>query len=76
MYLPSPNRGCDSTRIGIGLALFRSQIYEFICAVPGAATVTDLQLNNAPFNDWGVTPGAGNYFDFEKGALLLNGKNQ
>jgi hypothetical protein len=63
-------------RIGIGLALFRSQIYEFICAVPGAATVADLQLNNAPFIDWGVTPGAGNYFDFEKGALLLNGKNQ
>ena len=63
-------------RIGIGLALFRSQIYEFACAVPGVATVADLQLNNAPFTDWGVTPGAGNYFDFEKGALLLNGKNQ
>ena len=63
-------------RIGIGLALFRSQIYEFVCAVPGVATVADLQLNNAPFTDWGVTPGAGNYFDFEKGTLLLNGKDQ
>jgi hypothetical protein len=63
-------------RIGIGLALFRSRIYEFACAVTGVATVTDLQLNNAPFNDWGVTPGAGNYFDFERGALLLNGKKQ
>jgi hypothetical protein len=63
-------------RIGIGVALFRSQIYEFVCAVPGTATVTDLQLNNAAFTAWGITPGAGNYFDFEKGALLLNGKNQ
>jgi hypothetical protein len=63
-------------RIGIGVALFRSRVYEFVCAVPGVASVPDLQLNYAPFTDWGVTPGAGNYFDFEKGSLLLNGESQ
>jgi hypothetical protein len=61
-------------RVGIGSALFRSRIFEFVGRVPGADTVTDLQLNNAPFSDWGVSPGAGNYFDFETGFLLLNGK--
>lgn len=63
-------------RIGIGLALFRSRICEFVCSVPGVTTIADLQLNNAPFADWGVTPGVGNYFNFETGALLLNGKAQ
>lgn len=63
-------------RIGIGLALFRSRIYEFVSGVSGAEGVAGLQLNNAPFADWGISPGAGNYFDFETGSLLLNGKNQ
>jgi hypothetical protein len=62
-------------RIGIGLALFRSRIFEFVLNVPGVDTVTDLQLNYAPFSQWGVSPGAGNYFDFESGSLLLNGKD-
>jgi hypothetical protein len=63
-------------RIGIGLALFRSRICEFVCGVPGAATVADLQLNHAPFANWGVSAGTGRYFDFEQGELLLNGRNQ
>jgi len=63
-------------RIGIGLALFRSRIYEFVADVPGADAVADLQLNNAPFANWGISPGAGNYFDFQNGSLLLNGRNQ
>jgi len=61
-------------RVGIGLALFRSRIFELVCAVPGATAVTDVQLNHAPFGDWGITPGAGRYFDFEAGAVLLNGR--
>jgi len=63
-------------RIGIGLALFRSRICEFVCRVPGASSVSDLQLNSAPFSDWAVTPGVGNYFDFEAGSLVLNGNSQ
>jgi hypothetical protein len=62
-------------RIGIGLALFRSRIYEFVVRVPGADAVADLQLNNVSFAQWGISPGAGNYFDFETGSLLLNGKD-
>jgi hypothetical protein len=31
-------------------------------------------LNATPFSDYGIDPGAGNYFDFETGALVLNGK--
>ena len=60
-------------RIGIGLALFRSRIYEFVQRTPGAMSVTGLRLDNVEFGDWAVTPGAGNYFDFENGTLLLNG---
>ncbi len=63
-------------RIGIGLPLFRSRIYEFVLRTAGAEAVTDVQFNGATLGDWGVSPGAGNYFDFEEGALLLNGKDE
>ena len=62
-------------RVGIGLALFRSRIFEFVCAIPGATAVTDLQFNHAPFGEWGITPGVGRYFDFERGAVFLNGRD-
>ncbi len=61
-------------RVGIGLALFQSRIFDAVLAVPGAVAVHGLLLNAAPFSDYGVDPGAGNYFDFETGALVLNGK--
>jgi hypothetical protein len=61
-------------RVGIGQAVFRSQIFETILAIPGALAVNGLFWNGAPFSDWGKSPGAGNYFDFETGTLLLNGK--
>jgi hypothetical protein len=35
--------------------------------------VTKLLLDGVEFGDWAVSPGPGNYFDFEKGTLLLNG---
>lgn len=60
-------------RVGIGTALFRSRIYEFVLRTPGAASVAGLLLDGADFGAWGVSPGAGNYFDFENGSLLLNG---
>lgn len=61
-------------RIGIGLPLFRSQIFETVLSVPGALAVDGLFWNGKAFDPWGVTPGAGKYFDLEKGTLLLNGK--
>jgi hypothetical protein len=60
--------------VGIGLALFESRIFDAVLAVPGAIAVHGLLLNGAPFSDYGVQPGAGNYFDFESGELVLNGK--
>jgi hypothetical protein len=36
--------------------------------------VTGLLWNGAWFNPYGISPGAGNYFDLENGTLLLNGK--
>jgi hypothetical protein len=60
-------------RVGIGLPLFRSQLFETILDVPGALAVDGLFWNGAEMADWGMTPGAGRYFDLEAGALLLNG---
>jgi len=61
-------------RIGIGMPLFRSRIFEVVLAVPGAVAVTGLLWNKTPFDPFGLSPGAGKYFDLENGALLLNGK--
>ena len=61
-------------RIGIGLPLYRSRIFAAALAVPGAVSVTGLLLNGVPFPDFAVNPGAGLYYDFESGALLLSGK--
>jgi hypothetical protein len=61
-------------RVGIGAALFESRIFAAVLAVPGAVTVHGLLLNGAPFSAYGVKPGTGNYFDFENGALVLNGR--
>jgi uncharacterized phage protein gp47/JayE len=61
-------------RIGIGMPLFRSRIFEVVLAVPGAVAVTGLLWNEKPFDPYGLSPGAGKYFDLENGALLLNGK--
>lgn len=60
-------------RVGIGLPLFRSRIYDFVLRVPGALSVTGLLLDQTTFGAWAVSPGAGHYFDFETGSLLLNG---
>jgi hypothetical protein len=60
--------------VGIGLALFESRVFDAVLAVPGAVAVHGLLLNGSIFKDYGVVPGAGKYFDFETGALVLNGK--
>ena len=61
-------------RIGIGLALFRSRIFDAVLAVPGAVAVTGLMWNGSAFSQYGISAGSGKYFDLEKGSLLLNGK--
>lgn len=61
-------------RVGIGLALFESRIFEAVLAVPGTLAVHGLLLDGAAFGDYGIEPGPGRYFDFESGALVLNGK--
>ena len=60
-------------RVGIGLPLFRSRIYDAVLRIPGAASVSGLLLDGVDFGAWAVAPNAGQYFDFEGGALLLNG---
>jgi hypothetical protein len=67
--------------IGIGAPLFRSRIYERVLSVPGTDSVRSILLDGEPFpgedavtgQTYGITPGAGRYFDFEAGGLILNG---
>lgn len=61
-------------RIGIGVPLFRSRIFETVLDVPGALAVNGLLWNSESFNPYGRVPQAGKYFDLENGVLLLNGK--
>jgi hypothetical protein len=72
--LMDPDAGLLSAeQIGIGLPLYRSRIYEFVVRVPGALSVAGLLLDGSDFNSWAISPGAGNYFDFEGPNLKLNG---
>jgi hypothetical protein len=61
-------------RIGIGQPLMRSRIFDAVLAVKGALAVRSILLDGSPLLDFAVTPGAGRYFDFETGGLILNGK--
>jgi hypothetical protein len=61
--------------VGIGVPLFRSRIFDTVLEVAGTVAVKGLLLNGVTFNPYGVSPGAGKYFDFENGTLLLNGKS-
>jgi hypothetical protein len=67
--------------IGIGLPLFRSRIFQRVLSIPGTAAVNGLLWNGKSFGqvrgirlDYAIQPGAGRYFDFENGTLLINGK--
>jgi hypothetical protein len=59
--------------IGIGVPLFRSQIFEAVLAVPGAIAVNGLLWNGTPFDPYGIVSNPGTYFDLENGTLSLNG---
>jgi hypothetical protein len=60
-------------RIGVGKALFRSRVFEAVLAVPGAVGVRTLLWDSDVWTSFGKSPGAGYYFDFEVGNLLVTG---
>jgi hypothetical protein len=61
-------------RVGIGKPLYRSRIFATVLSVAGALAVRSVQLGAFPFLVFAVTPGAGKYFDFETGGVILNGQ--
>jgi hypothetical protein len=62
-------------RLGISKPLFRSRLFDFLLQVPGVISVTGLNFNSAPFEEYGIKPDAGCYFDFT-GGLILNGRSE
>ena len=72
--LMDPETGLLSPEcVGIGLPLYRSRIYEYVMNVSGALSVASLTVAGFDFNTWAISAGAGNYYDFQNGNLLLNG---
>lgn len=59
--------------IGIGQPLFRSKIFEAVLTVEGASSVEGISVNGSGFSSYGISPGAGQYFDVEGGSLIING---
>ena len=60
--------------IGIGQPLYRSCLFAAILDVPGTIAVTHMTHDEIPFNELAIKTDAGKYFDIEKGALIINGK--
>ena len=61
--------------IGISKPLYRSRLYEAILAVPGTIAVTHMtHHDDIAFEEMGIKPDAGEYFDVESGGLIINGK--
>ena len=72
--LLDPEHGILSNeRIGVGKPVFRSVIFEAVLSVPGAVGVRSLHWNKGVFSAYGKAPGAGHYFDFESGNLIVTG---
>ena len=64
--LTVPGTGLLSAeRIGIGAPLFRSRIVAEVMAVEGVSTVSGLLWQGAAFDDYGVAPGHGAWFDVD-----------
>jgi hypothetical protein len=63
----------SNAQIGAGKPIFRSVIFEAVLSVAGAVGVRSLQWNEQVFAAYGKTPGAGAYFDFEEGNLIVTG---
>ena len=60
--------------IGIGKPLYRSRIFESVLKIKGTEAVQGIVADSRPFSHFAITPGTGNYFDIEKGGLVINGK--
>jgi hypothetical protein len=72
--LAAPPTGLLSPeRVGIGVPLYRSRIFQTVTAVAGVAGIRNLTIHGQPFDRLAIRPAAGEYFDFEAGTLSLNG---
>ncbi|WP_419913161.1 hypothetical protein [Hoeflea sp.] len=77
IHLMDPLTGLlHASRIGIGEPLFRSRIFAETLSVPGVVAVPSLQHDGSAFNDTGLIPGGGRYFDVAAGGLVINGKEE
>jgi hypothetical protein len=63
----------EPEQLGIGQPLFRSRIMQTVLSVRGVLSVSSLTWNGMPFEDYGQSAGAGRYFDFESGGLVVSG---
>lgn len=61
---------------GVGAPLFRSKIFETALSVEGVLSVQGILWNGSVFADYGKSPGAGRYFDFNPNALFINGSSK
>ena len=59
--------------IGIGLPLYRSNIFKNILNVAGTEAVQGIFINGNNFSEFAIVPGTGYYFDIEQGSLIING---
>jgi hypothetical protein len=75
--LAAPKQGIlVPEQLGINRPLFRSAIFETVLAVPGALAVRGLSLRGLTVFRYGIQPGAGKYFNFETGGVVLNGHRE
>lgn len=74
--LTDPRSGVLSKEVmGIGRPLFRSRIFSAVLSIEGTLSVRNIRWNNEPFEDYGIRPGAGKYFDFGTSGIQLNGNS-
>lgn len=59
----------------IGKPLFRSFIFGAILSIDGVESIQNISWDGTDFCEAAQSPGAGNYFDFEQGTLLINGNS-
>jgi len=58
--------------LGIGRPVFRSRIFETALDIDGVVAVHNILWNGETLESFAKTPGAGYYFDFENGEILIN----
>ncbi len=62
-------------QLGVDGPLFRSELFRAVLAVPGALGVRRVTLGKTDFIDYGESPGAGKYFDFETSLTVTGSPN-